>query len=142
MESYDEMMDRKVENWIGQLRHPDAARRLHAASHLCRVGAVEAVPGLIDCLHDENVHVRKMAALGLGEIGEPVGLVVPVLVQALADADAGVQRRVAVALAEIVSANPAALPLLHDGLSHPDSRVRVKVVEVMRMLESPRPAAA
>jgi HEAT repeat protein len=138
----DDVLARKIEIWMGNLRHPDAARRLQAAANLCRVGAAEAVPGLIDCLHDENVHVRKMAALGLGEIGEPIGLVVPVLVQALADADAGVQRRVAVALAEIASAKLAALPLLHCGLSHPDARVRVKVAEVVALLEAPRSAAA
>jgi HEAT repeat protein len=105
----------EIGTWIEELRHADAARRLQAAAHLTRVGAAAAVPALIDCLHDENVHVRKLAALGLGEIGVPVEVVVPALVHALADPEPAVRHRVTVALEEIVHAHPAAQTLIHAG---------------------------
>jgi HEAT repeat protein len=53
-------------------------------------------------LKDENVHVRKMAALALGDVGPLANLAVPFLREALrGDREIGVRRRAAVALGEI-----------------------------------------
>ena len=70
----DAVVAEKVACWMAQLHHPEAAQRLQAAANLSRLAerARAAVPGLVARLRDENAHVRKMAALGLGEIGTPI----------------------------------------------------------------------
>ena len=72
---------------------------------------------LTEALKHENMHVRKMAALALGDIGPAAHSVIPILVNTLLhDQEAGVRRRAAIALGEIGAqeAIPALLQACQD----------------------------
>src|SRR3954470_10300000 len=94
---------------VRRLKHPDTADRRAAAAALGRLGpkAGPAVPALAEALSDEDLYVRRLAALALGDIG--AGGAVPALIEALGDEDEGARRRAAVALGEI---GPEAAPAL------------------------------
>ena len=63
--------------------------------------AKEAVPVLIDALKDENIYVRRRAALVLVKIGPEAKAAVPALIDALKDKDKDVRSNAAEALGEI-----------------------------------------
>src|SRR3954451_24871524 len=94
---------------VKPLKHPAPAVRLDAAAALGRLGpkAGPAVPALAEALSDEDLYVRRLVPLALGDIG--AGAAVPGLIEALGDEDEGVRRRAAVALGEI---GPEAAPAL------------------------------
>lgn len=82
------------------------------AHELGRIGGGEAVSALIEALARDNHLVRRGAALGLVEAGDPAA--VPALVQALDDADGKVRRLAADAL---VAIGPASLEPLRSALA-------------------------
>jgi hypothetical protein len=86
-------------------------------------------------------HVRKMAALSLGEIGEPVDVVVPALYEALEDADAGVRRRAAVALSEVLDESMTALLMVQARLSVEPPDVRLRLQMALRLVDGSSAAA-
>ncbi len=133
------MLGEKIQRWLAQLQDPEPGVRLLAAAGLCRLASPgyrqarteEVVPALVACLKDEDVHVRKMATLGLGEIAEPLHQIVPALIEALADSDNGVRRRAGVALSEILASYPAAWGLVQSGLAHPVAAIRQQLLGVL-----------
>ncbi len=126
--------------WLAQLRAEEPSVRLRAAAGLCRLGSEEAVLALVGCLKDEDVHVRKMAALGLGEMAGPLEVVVPALLEVLGDSDGGVRRRAGVALSEILAAHPKAWGLIQSGLAHPNGTIRQQLLAVLASSEDRRAA--
>jgi HEAT repeat protein len=93
---------------IDRLQSPKRFLRLDAAAALGRLGtkAGKAVPALIQTLKDADVHVRKLAALALGDIGPDamvaVAMVaVPALTEACQDRDGAVRHRALMALREL-----------------------------------------
>ncbi len=70
-------------------------------------------------LKDANLHVRKMAALALGDVGAAAAIAVPALIAAPRDEEEAVRRRVAVALREIAAAAPEAAPQVAAALATP-----------------------
>jgi hypothetical protein len=87
---------------IERLHCPDSANRLAAVDRLerFRAKAWPAVPALIDALQDNNLLVRKMAALALSDIGEAARAAaeigpteaLPTMEQAHLDFNEGVRR--------------------------------------------------
>jgi len=106
--------DRRVEEWMDDLRSPDSDIRLTAAAMLGRLRkrSAPAVGMLAVCLRDQSEHVRKMAALALGDIGRSAAPAVSALIDALADPIESVRRRAAIALAEIAGKAPEVIPQL------------------------------
>jgi HEAT repeat protein len=85
--------------------------------------AAPAVAALARALQDESPHVRKAAALALGDIGPAAHSALPALVHALQhDNEAGVRRRAAVALGDIGAEE--AIPALHEATKDADETVR------------------
>lgn len=89
---------------IGALRHPDARVRYHAASALGSLAmrgikAQNAVPSLIEALHDGDSQVRNFAARSLGDIDDQRA--VEPLIYALRDEDMGVRGDAASALGKL-----------------------------------------
>ncbi len=116
--------EEKVADLIRRLQSADPRARLNAATVLGRMGprALEAAPALVAALRDDNVHLRKMAALALGDLGAVEA--VPPLIEALRDPDAAVRRRAAVALGELGPWAQGALPALRLALQDADEGVR------------------
>jgi HEAT repeat protein len=86
--------------------------RCSVAWALGKIGAVEAVPALIQALQVyQDVDVRQWVTEALVEIGKGA---VPALIGALQDADKGVRYRAAEALVEGKGAVPALIQALQD----------------------------
>jgi HEAT repeat protein len=94
--------------------------RESAVEALGRIGDAEAVPGLLEALHDADADVRWAAAAALERIGDAAA--VPGLLAALGDADANVREAAAAALGEIGDA--AAVPGLLAALRDANAGVR------------------
>ncbi len=87
-----------------RLRASHSEVRLTAAACLGQLGKKnqQAVLALMVALKDDNVHVRKMAALALGDVGPSARMAVPFLRETLEkDREVGVRRRAVIALGEI-----------------------------------------
>ena len=93
--------------WVGLLRSPDAAQRLHAARALGGRGAEAGVvaPALAETLKDPDAFVRQEAARSLGTLGPEAGTATPALRAALRDRKPAVRKAAAAALKRI---DPAA----------------------------------
>ena len=89
--------------WIEQLRHKEAAQRLHAVKALGerRTEAATVVPALAETLRDEDAFVRRDAAAALGQFGAGAREAVPALAAATQDRNAGVRQEAAKALKRI-----------------------------------------
>lgn len=103
-----------VEPLITALRHPNSRIRYHAALALgnlalAGINANNAVPSLIEALHDEDEQVRTFAARSLNYIGDPQA--VEPLIHALRDEDMGVRADAANALGKLKDKR-AIVPLL------------------------------
>ena len=94
--------------------------RESAVEALRRIGDAEAVPGLLEALHDADADVRWAAAAALERIGDAAA--VPGLLAALRDANAGVRRAAAEMLGQIGDA--AAVPGLLQALGNANADVR------------------
>jgi HEAT repeat protein len=93
-----------VDPLIGALRNHNSRIRYHAASALgsLALGGIKAhnaVPSLIEALHDENSQVKNFAARSLGDIGDQRA--VEPLIRALRDEDMGVRGDAASALGKL-----------------------------------------
>nr|MBA3685449.1 HEAT repeat domain-containing protein [Planctomycetota bacterium] len=76
------------------------AVRANAVSSLGLMKHTEAAPILVDALrHDERAHVRRLAAIALGRLGDKANA--PVLIESLTDSNRGVRRYAAEALAQL-----------------------------------------
>ena len=108
---------------ITTLDADDASVRSRAADELGSLGesAAEAVPHLIQALHDDYEPVRLNAAYSLGAIGEPA---VPQLIEVLGDENGPTRRMAAYALAAV---GAPAVPALSEALQHTEDAVRIEV---------------
>jgi HEAT repeat protein len=88
-----------------------------AADALARIGT-QAVPALIEALHDPKPRVRELAALALARMGPEAESSVPELIVALQDTDLEVQRSAARALGQIGPEANQAIPALLDSIRH------------------------
>lgn len=78
----------------------DDALRASAVTSLGAMEAQDAGDLLVEALRfDGRPHIRRMAAIGLGRLGDPSRA--PVLMDALSDADPGVRQRAAEALSRL-----------------------------------------
>jgi HEAT repeat protein len=101
--------------------------RESAVEALGRIGDAEAVPGLLEALHDADADVRWAAAAALERIGDAAA--VPGLLEALHDADADVRWAAAAALERIGDA--AAVPGLLAALRDANAGVRRAAAEML-----------
>lgn len=88
-----------------------------AADALARIGT-QAVPALIEALHDNKPRVRELAALALARMGPEAESSVPELIVALQDSDLEVQRSAARALGQIGPEANQAIPALLQTIRH------------------------
>lgn len=95
------------------LHHPMRDIRIQASLMLAQFQEVQAVPVLIEALHDTDKDIHQHAAWGLMHIGEPA---VPYLMAALSDDQKSVRKEIARVLGHIGTADavPALIPLLQD----------------------------
>jgi len=84
-----------------------------AADALARIGT-QAVPALVEALHDRKPRVRELAAMALARMGPEAETSVPELIVALQDPDIEVQRSAARALGQIGPHAGEAIPALLD----------------------------
>lgn len=139
---------KKIQSWQTLLQEKEPGLRLLAVARLSRLASLEmnqrlpeeALEALLACLKDENVHVRKMAALGLGELALPLEQIVPALIEVLADNDNGVRRRAGVALSEILASHAQAWNLVQTGLSHHVSAIRQQLLGILAASQDRRAA--
>jgi hypothetical protein len=92
-----------------------------AADALARIGT-QAVPALIEALHDDKPRVRELAALALARMGPEAESSVPELIVALQDSDLEVQRSAARALGQIGPEANQAIPALLETIHHEADR--------------------
>ena len=88
-----------------------------AADALARIGT-QAVPALVEALHDPKPRVRELAALALARMGPEAETSVPELIMALQDSDLEVQRSAARALGQIGPEANQAIPALLETIRH------------------------
>ncbi len=88
---------------VEQLHARDSSQRLHAIRDLeARTSETEVVvPALSEALRDQDVFVRRDAALALGRLGPGASDAVPYLLPALKDRDRAVRKAAAQALLQI-----------------------------------------
>jgi HEAT repeat protein len=94
---------RPVAHWRQQLKKPDYMARwraCHAFNFFGHSGK-EAIPDLIECLHDNEHLVRFEAASALGTMGEEARAAVPDLVPMLKDGQRYVRDAASAALKKI-----------------------------------------
>jgi HEAT repeat protein len=108
-------------------RRVEYSVRESAVEALGRIGDAEAVPGLLEALHDADADVRWAAAAALERIGDAAA--VPGLLEALHDADADVRWAAAAALERIGDA--AAVPGLLAALRDANAGVRRAAAEML-----------
>lgn len=117
--------DKKVELYLGQLRHKDTLVRSDAIKELCRLGpkAKSAVPELIKMVSEKDDFVSNSAVRVLAAIGPEAKAAVPVLIERMKDKSASVRTPVASALGRI--GQPEVVPVLLKGLEDPWGDVRI-----------------
>jgi len=95
--------DARLQRLIRRLKSADELKRIHAGLLLGMMGrgASEAVPTLLELLHDESVQNRKLAAWTLGNIGQGAVEAVPALLVALRDTNEEVRKMVRESLEKI-----------------------------------------
>jgi HEAT repeat protein len=119
----------KLEIGLVRLRHHSTNQQLKGLAYLGRMGqlAQPAVPSILELGKSENPQIRKMVTLVLGEIGEPVDLVVPALIERLSDSDMGISHRAGVALSELIYSRPEAHVLLQSLMSTCEQALRDRI---------------
>lgn len=63
-----------VQKWLGYLNAADSEMSRLAAEKLGKAKAKDAVPELVQALHNRPTHIRAAAARSLGEIGDPAAV--------------------------------------------------------------------
>ena len=118
---------------ITALGDDDASVRSRAADELGMFSesAAEAIPRLIEGLHDHYEPVRLNAAYALGAIGEPA---VPQLIETLGTEDDVMRRMAAYALAAV---GEPAVPALSEALQHTDDAVRIEATYALAQIGTP-----
>jgi HEAT repeat protein len=125
---------RAVAPLLDKLTNPDWYLRYTAARALGDLRPMEAVPGLIALLADEEFRVVDSAVTALASIGPPV---VDALLTATGDANPQVRQWSAAALGEIGEKRSAGV--LGDlAANDPDGEVRDAARRALRELRSPR----
>ena len=78
-----------VQHWLTQAKSKQVKNRKHAVDVLGNVGAShpDAIPALIDALHDTDATIRLAAVLGLSKIGPPSISALPALEASTKDTD-------------------------------------------------------
>ena len=99
--------DARLQQLIRRLKSADDAKRIHAGLLLGQMGAREAVPTLLELLHEQSVPNRKLAAWTLGNIGQGAVEAIPALRLAVQDTDEGVRKMAREALEKI---SPSSTP--------------------------------
>ena len=101
--------DARLQKLIRRLKSPDDVKRIHAGLLLGRMGAEarEAVPTLLELLHEQSAPNRKLAAWTLGYIGQGAVEAIPALLLGLRDSNEGVRQMACEALDKI---NPSGTP--------------------------------
>jgi HEAT repeat protein len=101
--------DARLQKLIRRLKSANDLKRIHAGLLLGEMGAEarEAVPTLLELLHEESVQNRKLAAWTLGYIGQEAVGAIPALLVAVRDSNEGVQQMAREALEKI---NPSGTP--------------------------------
>ena len=129
--------NRNLATHIDGLADEDPAVRSRAADDLGTFGesAADAIPHLVQAMHDTYEPVRLNAAYTLGAIGEPA---VPTLVALLGDEEDTTRRMAAYALAAV---GEAAVPALCDALEHPEEVVRVEATYGLAQIGTPAASA-
>ena len=79
------------------------------------------VPFLIDVLRHPNAGVRQQAAFALGEIGQPINLIIPALIGNLDDSEWNVRR---VSVRALLNIGQLAEPQLIEALNHGNRETR------------------
>ena len=97
---------------VDALRHPDPARRYHAAEQLAAMGqeAALALHPLQTTLYDQDIVVASMAAEAIGALGPLATLSIPILLRHLRGERDELRRPLAQALIQI--GQPSIVPLL------------------------------
>ncbi len=111
------------------LRHPMRDVRIQASLMLAQFKDVQAIPVLIDALHDRDRDVYQHAAWGLLHIGKPA---VPALVAALQDEQRVIRKDVARILGQI--GDNEAIPALIAVLQDSSDEVRRAAAEALGQL--------
>lgn len=98
-----------TEDWLQQLKHFSAVKRRQAIRELGAQGTRDerVAPALVAALHDENVYVRRDAAITLANLSSPAKDVVPALWAALKDKKRSVRKAAARSLQRISNPQPA-----------------------------------
>jgi HEAT repeat protein len=99
-----------TQEWVGQLKDREPAKRLHAVKALgeARSDRAAAVAALAEAVaSDADAFVRRDAAAALGAIGSEARAAVPALVAALRDRSGPVRKSATEALKKV---DPAASP--------------------------------
>ena len=91
---------------------PADRRGAYSAIAACSTVPVSLLPALTAALADRDVYIRRLAALGIRQIGRPASPAVPALIEALGDTDLTVRRNAMGALGAIGPAAASALPFL------------------------------
>jgi HEAT repeat protein len=93
----------RLQKLIRRLKSPHDVKRIHAGLLLGRMGpeAKEAVPALLELLHEQSAQNRKLAAWTLGYIGQGAVEAIPALLVTIRDADEGVRKMACEALEKI-----------------------------------------
>jgi HEAT repeat protein len=94
---------RPLSYWRRELQSKDVTDRWRAASVIVEMGpeARQALPELVNCLHDKEYRVRLMAVRALANLGPDAREVVPDLNELLKDEEPGVRDIAAQALKQI-----------------------------------------
>jgi HEAT repeat protein len=95
--------DARLQKLIRRLKSPQDLKRIHAGLLLGRMGAEarEAVPTLLELLHEESAQNRKLAAWTLGYVGQGAVEAIPALLVAVRDSNEGVRKMACEALEKI-----------------------------------------
>ncbi len=128
---------RNLSACITALQRKNPQGRSRAADELGLFGdsAAEAVPMLIEALHDNYEPVRLNAAYALGTIGNPA---VPGLIETLGDENGATRRIAAYALAAV---GEPAVPTLSEALSHTEDAVRLEAAYALAQIGNEAHAA-
>ena len=96
----------------------DAEQNVRTTASLSIVSMGKStVPFLIDVFGSPNADVRQQAAFALGEIGQPIDLIIPALIGNLDDREWNVRR---ISVRALLNIGQPAVPQLTEALNHGD----------------------